>query len=137
MEPTNSQSQLVINMFAEKVIPSKETTIEDISLLTEAFHPSTSYTFPSLYHNLFDICIVQTIIQDPFQTHDTWPNLNKIQNFHNVHSDEGEDATSSHELVNFPLYLPSTWDQGNAVTNIFLKEYSIILFTYMNKKESC
>jgi hypothetical protein len=53
MELTSSQSQLVINMLAEKWIPSRETTIEDISLLRETFHSTTSYTFPSLYPYLF------------------------------------------------------------------------------------
>jgi hypothetical protein len=82
------------------------------------------------------LCCAETI-QDPFQTHSTWPNLNKVQDVHNVHIEEGEDATPSHESCSFLPYHPFSCEEEGVVTNMFLNESFVDLSTFMNNKESC
>jgi len=38
---------------------------------------------------------------------------------HNVYIEEGEDATPSHEFINFLPYECFTWDEGIVVANIY------------------
>jgi hypothetical protein len=80
------------------------------------------FYFKLFLPDLFYGCVVQV-------------NLNKVQDVHNLHIEEGEDANPSQESCSFLPCHPFYCEEEGYVTKMFFNESFVDLSTFMNNKE--